>query len=278
MLYKYLGNDTFRDGLRDYCQKHQYANTETHHLWDALSRASGQRIDALMSPWIKQQGFPLIEARQTPLESDGVRLHLRQSRFLSDGTSDDQLWPVPLIVRYASKSGEKTASEKFMLTEREQDFEIKDDAGGYVVVRSRLCWQDARLNDMFFFLQVNADFSAFIRVHYDDEMLERLLAAVRNGSLSSVLDRFCLANDLYALVSAGRASVAEFLEFFAAVARREEKHIVWQALVSAIGPLRNVFARSDPKLRAELDRFVCSCLEPVAERLGWEPKSGEGKF
>ena len=277
MLYKYLGNDTFRDGLRDYCRKHQFASTKTHQLWDALSRASGQRVDMLMSPWTKQQGFPLIDARQTPLESGGgVRLHLRQSRFFSDGTSDEQIWPVPLVVRYTSKSGEKTATAKFMLKEREQTFEINDDADGYVNVRSRLCVARRAIKRSA--LQVNADFSAFIRVRYDDEMLERLLTAVRDGSLSSVLDRFCLANDLYALVSAGRASIAEFLEFFAAVAPHEQKHIVWQALVSAISPLRNVFARSDPKLRAELDRFVCSCLEPVAERLGWKPQSGEGKL
>lgn len=125
-------------------------------------------------------------------------------------------------------------------------------------------------------LQINADFSAFIRVRYDDELLKRLMAAVHDGSLN-VLDRFCLANNSWALLRAGHMSAAQFFAFFAACSN-ETSHIVWQTLAGAIGSIRNVFQQSDAKLADALDRFVCNIIGPIGERLGWEAKTGEGEI
>ena len=36
MLEQYLGAEEFRNGIRLYLKKHEYANTETSDLWDAL--------------------------------------------------------------------------------------------------------------------------------------------------------------------------------------------------------------------------------------------------
>src|SRR5207237_3218852 len=36
MIQTYLGEDRFRDGIHRYLSDHEYANTETHDLWDAL--------------------------------------------------------------------------------------------------------------------------------------------------------------------------------------------------------------------------------------------------
>ncbi len=42
MLEQYLGADRFRDGIRTYLKKHEYGNTETHDLWDAIEEATGR--------------------------------------------------------------------------------------------------------------------------------------------------------------------------------------------------------------------------------------------
>jgi aminopeptidase N len=60
MLYKYLGEQVFRDGLRLYIKKFAYSNAETQDLWNALGEASGQNINEIMGSWTKQMGFPLI--------------------------------------------------------------------------------------------------------------------------------------------------------------------------------------------------------------------------
>jgi aminopeptidase N len=69
MLYKYLGEDTFRDGLRRYIKKFAYSNAETLDLWSALSDASGQKINEIMDTWTKQMGFPLVTV-------EGIKLSL----------------------------------------------------------------------------------------------------------------------------------------------------------------------------------------------------------
>lgn len=60
MLQLFLGEDTFRDGIRLYLKKHAYANTITTDLWDALEEASGQPVRDIMNTWILQGGHPQI--------------------------------------------------------------------------------------------------------------------------------------------------------------------------------------------------------------------------
>lgn len=125
--------------------------------------------------------------------------------------------------------------------------------------------------------QFNASTTGFYRVHYSDEMLTPLLAAIASQELP-VLDRFGVASDLFALVESGHLSAARFLQFVE-VCGRETEFVVWSAIGDGLGALANVLNHhSDPKLRQRFDAFVCKVLAPVGDRYGWEPKSDEGLF
>jgi len=41
---RYLGAETYRDGIRHYLRKHSYANTRTTDLWDAIEEVSVRRF------------------------------------------------------------------------------------------------------------------------------------------------------------------------------------------------------------------------------------------
>ena len=63
MLERYLGRERFRSGVRRYLAAHEYANTETTDLWDAIeAEAGGEPIRELMDSWIFQGGYPLVSA------------------------------------------------------------------------------------------------------------------------------------------------------------------------------------------------------------------------
>ncbi len=94
MLEQYLGADVFQAGVRVYLQRHQFGNTETHDLWDALEEASGQPVRRIMESWIFQPGFPCID-----ITIDGDRVRLRQRRFRYDRQPDDSPWAVPVRLR-----------------------------------------------------------------------------------------------------------------------------------------------------------------------------------
>ena len=77
MLEQYLGEDVFRAGIRHYLSLHQYSNTETTDLWDAIEESSGEPVRQIMDTWIFQGGYPVVE-----VELVGDRtLRFRQERF-----------------------------------------------------------------------------------------------------------------------------------------------------------------------------------------------------
>ncbi|KAI6205137.1 Aminopeptidase [Aphelenchoides besseyi] len=249
MLYRYLGPAKFREGLRIYVKRFQYSNAVTTDLWAALSEASGEDVGKLMTSWTQQMGFPVVSVSEEKSGDKKRRLTLKQTRFLSDGTTDDTRWLIPITI--FTKSG---VSTKLLLTEREQTVELEnvpDDD-----------W-----------IKLNSELSGFYRVQYTDEMLKRLMEAVSAGQLNE-LDRFNLANDLYALVKAGRVPAAQFLAFYAA-STNEDEYVVWATLDGAIRAFLNTFEHNDRDLKKKLEKFVCTVLEPVSKRIQWESQKGE---
>ncbi len=82
MLEQYLGEERFRDGIRRYMATHQFANTETTDLWDAIEEATGEPVRRIMDSWIFQGGFPIVtvSARRRPAAPDAGPLPLSRRR------------------------------------------------------------------------------------------------------------------------------------------------------------------------------------------------------
>lgn len=47
--------------MRNYLEKYSYQNTETNDLWRCLEEASKKPVQAVMSTWTSQMGFPVIK-------------------------------------------------------------------------------------------------------------------------------------------------------------------------------------------------------------------------
>ncbi len=69
MIERFLGAETFREGVRRYIRAHQESNAVAADLWNALAEASGQDVEPVVRAWIEQPGFPLLRLRRT--ERDG---------------------------------------------------------------------------------------------------------------------------------------------------------------------------------------------------------------
>ena len=63
MLESYLGEETFRAGIRKYMADHAYGNTTTADLWRALEAASGKPVATIAATFTEQAGVPLVVAR-----------------------------------------------------------------------------------------------------------------------------------------------------------------------------------------------------------------------
>lgn len=103
MFESYLGEEKFKQGVRNYINKHQYGNATANDLISALAEQSEQseRFAKAMKSFLDQPGVPLIN---TSLQQKGnkVFLNVKQTRYLPVGSKGDtrSLWGVPLCVRY----------------------------------------------------------------------------------------------------------------------------------------------------------------------------------
>ncbi len=245
MLEQFLRPEVFRDGIRRYLKKHQYDNTETGDLWDALEEASREPVRKMMDSWIFQPGFPIVDAATI---ADGRGLKLSQRRFFYLKDDSDQLWHVPVMVRARTDKG--VVTKKLLMTSPEATVDL----GGKVE------W--AFLNE---------GGHGFYRVHYSPELLAGL---TRNLGELKPIERFGLVSDTWAATVAGMGPLSEFLKM-ARLFTNETDINVWRAIVGAFNYLDMVAADSD---RPALAAAVRAIVGPAVARLGWEAKASDSEL
>ncbi|KKK27016.1 aminopeptidase [Aspergillus rambellii] len=241
MISKYLGEDVFLQGVRDYIKKHAYGNTQTGDLWAALANASGKPVEKVMDIWTKNVGFPVITVSEDPSSST---IKLKQNRFLRTGDvrpeEDTTLFPVMLGLRTQQGVDENT-----MLTQREGEFKVPN----------------------LDFFKLNADHSAIYRTSYSPERLAKLGEAARAGLLT-VEDRAGMIADAGALAASGYQSTSGLLSLLTGF-NKETEFIVWNEILTRVGTLRAAWMFEDTQTQDALELFERSLVSKVAHELGW---------
>jgi puromycin-sensitive aminopeptidase len=255
MLEQFLGEATFRRGIRSYLKTHSYGNTRTEDLWRALGTASHQPVGALMGTWTRQTGFPLLDAKVTRKGGD-ARIALSQSRFLYGhilGSSKDaSRWKIPVRI---SRAGSKKITS-FLMGKKSD---------------SRPLGRSRRATDSDW-IKVNAGQSGFYRVNYPAEEWKRLRKAVVSGELGPE-DRIGLQNDAYDLMRAGYLPATTLLDLTSAY-RGEDDATGWSMIANSLHDFETLVSQ-EPYL-GRFDAYVRDLFRAAGQRSGWEPKADEG--
>lgn len=242
MLNKYLGPDDFQAGLRHYLKRHQYGNTDTIDLWQALEEISGKPVKDFMHAWTSQPGYPLITAKVS-----GEKIHLSQSKFIVNPLSksdDSDMWPIALL------DNDRTTPDQF--TEKTTDYKIASLEGYFI----------------------NQGQSGFYRTVYDVKHFKNLGTLVKQGKLSP-LDRIGLLGDYFEASKAGQASTVDALQFIENYSE-ETNYAVWDVIAGIIGNIRAIFG--DDKIRELMKPFVRKLIHSELNRLGWDTKADDSHF
>ncbi|HEY3143034.1 MAG TPA: M1 family metallopeptidase [Acidimicrobiales bacterium] len=247
MLEQYLDEDRFQAGIRRYMRTHQYGNTETTDLWDALEEETGEPVRRIADSWIFQGGFPEVAATRVE-GADTVRF--TQQRFSYDGASaggSGERWAVPLIVGHRSADGAA-----------EETRGLLDEAGLDLALPSAE-WPF-----------VNANFGAdgFYRVRYSPSLLAQL---VEQRDRLTALERYVLVDDTWSGVLAGTVEASTFVSLAEQFADETDLS-VWQRLLAGLSSLDSLL---DDAGRASLASRVRGLVAPVMARLGSEPRSDD---
>ncbi|KAI4949979.1 hypothetical protein J4E86_007934 [Alternaria arbusti] len=246
MISKYVGEDTFMEGIRRYLKKHAYGNTETGDLWAALADASGKDVGKVMDIWTKKVGFPVVTVTEG---TDSI--HLKQNRFLRTADvkpeEDQTLYPVFLALR--TKEG---VDEDLTLFDREADFKLKE----------------------LDFFKLNADHSGLYRTSYTPERLRKLGISAKEGLLT-VEDRAGMIADAGSLAASGYQKTSGILSLLDSF-KHEAEFVVWGEITGRISSLRGAWMFEDQKIRDALKKFQLELSAEKAHELGWTFNEKDG--
>jgi puromycin-sensitive aminopeptidase len=241
-LEQFIGEDTFRNGIRAYLRKHSYANAKASDLWDAIQSVTSHPVKDIMESWVLQPGYPVVNVTEGTIGGT-ITLSQKPFKYLAESVDESQRWLVPVYLRYKTKDGE--GSQWVLLDEGDQTIYLGED----------LEWVVA-----------NANGYGFYRTLYSPALAAKLTANLQ-GNLSAI-ERFNLVNDAWACVLAGLSSGSDYLDV-AQLFSGETDPNVWSVLDSSLSRLSGMLPERN---RAEFAKLVRKLATPQYERLGWDVK------
>jgi aminopeptidase N len=245
MTEAYLGEDTFRAGIRRYVAARKFSSATAADLWNALSAASGKDVGAIAGSWTTQPGFPLVSVRARCDAAGNRTIALSQKRFLLGGSDPaNPRWNVPMHVA----SGASGAAQTVLFA-----------TDGQTLAAGR-CGEP---------LRANAGDVGYYRVAYDAATFADNQRAF--GTLPEA-DKIALLDDQWALARAGQAPLSAYLSLAGAM-KGDFDARAWEQITTALAALER--DERGGAGHATYLAYARSVLAPVQSVLGWDAKPGE---
>ena len=256
MLHNFLGDETFKKGLQGYLREFAEGNAAGGDLWRNLQQASNEPVSQIMESWILQAGHPIVSVAAEGAGGD-TRLRLSQRRFFASESAmreaNDQLWSVPLVIRYQDDAG--VHETRALLSEREATLPLQ--------VTGTLAWCYANAGDVGCF-----------RLQPDAALLRGLLAHITHLSIP---EQIGLLRDQWALVQNGSQSITPFLDVVATMAQSDDYRVL-RAVTGHLRTLEDYLEDAgDAEALAGFRAWTKRAFAGKLAVLGFEPLAGESR-
>ena len=252
MFERWIGVETFRQGIAAYMQKHRHGSATADDLMAALSAAAKKDVGTPFRTFLQQPGLPFVEA-SLKCTGNKATLELRQSRFLPLGSTGnaDQRWQIPVCARYPS--GATPRETCTLLTERE----------GSLPLDTTACpaW-----------VMPNAEGAGYYRWALPAADLAKLTGA--GWAQLSTRERMSVADSVRAGFSRGTTPVGEVMTHLSALAK-DQNQAVATAPMGILRTARDWLA--DDPLTAAVDAHGRKLYAPAYRDLGWGPAKGKAE-
>jgi tricorn protease interacting factor F2/3 len=209
MIESYVGIENFRKGISLYLKQHSYKNAKNEDLWNSIEKASGMPVTAVMSQWINRPGYPFISTER----SNGM-IRLTQQRFLLNGKSSDETWPLPVLIR------RRSGVDSLLMNERSVDIQGDD------------------------IVSLNYDSIGFYRVLYDEKTLEEIL---KNLDKMNNLEKRGFLSDTFAMLQSGKIPFDKYLSTVSRLTE-EKNYLILKEIASQLYNMYSIDPTSKPLL------------------------------
>ena len=237
MLENYIGEEKFKKGIQQYIVKHQYKNTITNDLWDALSNSSNKDIKTLMEQWTTKSGFPLILVSE-----ENEKIKISQEKFSYNPENNDQSeWIVP--IKYNSLIN-NTKSKQTHLLETKEDF-----------------IQNKNITIM------NTDSSGFYKTSYSNELFTKIsnLLADNINNFSNE-ERLGLISDYYTLLKSSKIDPSKYLDLIKTL-NKENNPYIWKYICGSLKSIDSKLYNTD--LYSKYYSFASEIFNNISIDLEW---------
>ncbi len=253
MFESYLGEEKFKQGVRNYINKHQYGNATANDLINALAEQSEQseRFAKAVKSFLDQPGVPLLN---TSLQQEGnkVFLNVKQSRYLPVGSKGDarSLWGVPLCVRYeVPNAGSKVQCE--LVDQAEAKIELKGASLGSWYIP-------------------NADAAGYYQFSLPQKEFTRLTAATEKLSNT---EQLAYAYAISAAFNHGDINLLAVVDAAKKFANSNSRQIS-TALFSQLSTIHRHVLKTEAE-REHFRKVLANLYLPKLNQLGYVSKTGE---
>lgn len=248
MFEAYLGPEKFQAGIRAYLKKYSWGNATSSDFLQSVS-GGDPVVGQAFSSFLDQPGVPLVTAHLS-CGGGSAQLQLSQQRFLPRGStgSADQLWDIPVCVRYPSGSGEERQCS--LVTGKSTTL-------GLGKATNCPAW-----------IYANAGQTGYYRVLYDGEMLSSVLKDEKTLALQ---ERVGLIGDIAALTK-GYIPLGDAMGLVPQFAHAPQRQVV-DKTITIVGNMDEHLVPEQllPKYR----RYISDLYKGRAEHLGWKDRLGE---
>jgi alanyl aminopeptidase len=252
MFESYMGRERFQAGIRRYLTKYSWKNATSAEFLAALA-GDDTSVAAAFSTFLDQPGVPLVTAA---LDCSGgaATLKLSQQRFLPLGSvgSADQIWEIPLCVRYPA--GQRDARKCELLSHKSAQLQLTQGGG---------CppWVEA-----------NAGAAGYYFGLYEGNLLDALLKD--DAQVLTLPEKVALVGNLSSLTRSGKIPLGRALALAPSLAQDPARQVVTKTMEITTGLQDNLVSED---LLPRYRQYLLDVYGGRARDLGWKTKAGESE-
>jgi alanyl aminopeptidase len=252
MFESYMGRERFRAGIHRYLMKYSWKNANSAEFLAALA-GDDASIAPAFSTFLDQPGVPLVTAA---LDCSGgtATLELSQQRFLPLGStgSADQIWQIPLCVRYPA--GEREGRQCELLSQKSAPLQLTQGGGCPA-------WVEA-----------NAGAAGYYFGLYEGNLLDALLKD--DAKVLTLPEKVALVGNVASLTSNGKIPLGKALALAPSLAQDPARQVVTKTMEITTGLQENL---APQELLPRYRQYLMDVYGGRARDLGWMAKAGESE-
>ncbi|MCJ2188890.1 M1 family metallopeptidase [Novosphingobium beihaiensis] len=238
MIAAWLGEDTFREGVRRYISAHRFGSATSEDFFAALADVAGDpRLVPAMRSFVEQQGVPLLAMRQ-----QGDKVTITQLRYTTAGVAPPEAhWIIPLCLRRGA------VRRCFLMDKDTQAFTIAGEGPVFP----------------------NAGGTGYYRFELTAQHWSRLISQA--GDLPGG-EAQALVDSLWASVRAGRGTIGEMAQLARKLIRHPDPHAA-DAPDRALSQMM-MEGMLSPQARRRYRLFREHLYGKLLKKYGFDPRAG----